>query len=133
MTVLMTKSLGVWLLIVIMAIINGAVREKLLTPLMGSDLSLPISGITLSALVFVIAYLTIPFFGEVKTKVYFFIGLFWIVLTLAFEYLFGHFVVGKPWHEINQVFNIFKGDLFLLVLIVSFVSPRIAAKLRGLA
>jgi len=133
MTVVVIKSVGIWLIIVIAAILNGVTREKLLTSLVGSGVSLPLSGITLSGLVLVITYFTIPFLGEVKTGVYFVIGLIWVVLTLAFEYLFGHYVAGKPWHEINQVFNLLKGDLFIVVLIVSAASPWIAAKLKGLA
>ena len=127
------KSLGIWLVIVIVAIINGVAREKILTPLIGSSFSLPLSGITLSVLVLVVTYFTIPFIGEVKTGTYLYIGLLWVILTLSFEYLFGHYVTGKPWHEINQVFNILKGDLFIVVLIVSAVSPLVAAKLKGLA
>ena len=127
------KSLGIWLVIVIVAIINGVAREKILTPLIGSSFSLPLSGITLSVLVLVVTYFTIPFIGEVKTGSYLYIGLLWVILTLSFEYLFGHYVTGKPWYEINQVFNILKGNLFILVLIVSAVSPWVAAKLKGLA
>ena len=126
------KSIGIWMVIVIAAIINGATREKLIEPLIGSGLSLPLSGITLSVLILMITYFTIPFIGEVKTEVYFIIGLLWVVLTLAFEYLFGHYVADKPWHEINQVFNILKGDLFIFVLIVSAASPYVAAKIKGL-
>ena len=133
MAEIVMKSIGIWLVIVIAAIINGVTRDKLLTPLIGSGVSLPLSGITLSVLVLAITYFTIPFIGEVKTGVYFIIGLLWVVLTLAFEYLFGHYVVGKPWHEINQVFNILKGDLFIFVLIASATSPWVAAKLKGLA
>ena len=127
------KSIGVWIIIVIAAIINGAIREKLLTPLIGAHLSLPISGIALSALVFVITYFAIEFFGQVKSSVYKLIGLFWIILTLAFEYLFGHYVMGTPWHEINQVFTILNGNLFIIVLIVTALSPWAAARLRGKA
>lgn len=126
------RSTGIWLCFVIAAIINGAVREKLLTPLLGSALSLPLSGVTLSALVFLITYFTLVFLGEVKPKLYLRIGLFWIVLTLAFEYLWGHYVAGKSWDEIHQVFNIFKGNLFIIVLIVTALSPRIAARLKGI-
>ena len=126
------KSLAVWLLIFVAAVLNGVIRDKLLTPLIGSSVSLPLSGIILSVLVLVITYLCVQFFGEVKIETYFFIGLFWVLLTLIFEYLFGHYIVGKPWQEINQVFNIFKGDLFIIVLIVSAVSPWLTAKLKGL-
>lgn len=127
------KSIAVWLVIVIAAIFNGAIREKLLIPFIGSDISLPLSGITLSALVFIITYVAIPFFGNVKSGVYLLIGAFWILLTLAFEYLFGHYVMGTPWHEINQVFTLLNGNLFIIVLIVTALSPWAAARLRGKA
>lgn len=127
----MIKSIGIWLLIVIAAIINGAIREKLLTPLIGAHLSLPISGITLSVLVFVITYFALPLLGNAKSKVYITIGLFWIILTLAFEYLFGHYVMGTPWHEINHVFELQNGNLFTVVLIVTALSPWTAAKLKA--
>lgn len=125
----MIKSVGIWLLIVIAAIINGAIRDKLLTPIIGAHLSLPISGITLSFLVLVITYFAIPFFGNIKSRVYILIGLFWIILTLAFEYLFGHYVIGKSWYEINQVFDVYNGNLFTVVLVVTGLSPWAAAKL----
>lgn len=125
------KSIAVWLVIVIAAIFNGAIREKRLTPFIGSDISLPLSGITLSALVFIITYFAIPFFGNVKSRVYLLIGVFWILLTLAFEYLFGHYVMGTPWHEIHQVFTLLNGNLFIIVLIVTALSPWAAARLRG--
>jgi len=129
---LVMKSVGIWLVIVIAAIINGAVREKLLIPLIGSDLSIPLSGITLSMLVFTITYFTIAFFGILKPRVYILIGLFWIVLTVAFEYLFGHYVMGKPWYEINQVFSLQEGNLMIIVLVITAVSPWVAANLKGL-
>ena len=127
------KSIAVWLVIVIAAIFNGAIREKLLIPFIGSYISLPLSGITLSALVFIITYVAIPIFGNVKSGVYLLVGVFWILLTLAFEYLFGHYVMGTPWHEINQVFTLLNGNLFIIVLIVTALSPWAAARLRGKA
>lgn len=129
---IMMKSIDVWLLIVIAAILNGGLREIFLTPLLGAQLSLPISGITLSVLVFVITYLSIPFLSDVKSGAYLRIGLFWIILTLSFEYLFGHYVMGKSWNEINQVFDVQNGNLFIVVLFVTALSPWTAAKLKGL-
>ena len=89
MILVVAKGVGIGSIMVIAAILNGLARDKLLTPLIGSAVSLPLSGITLSGLVFIISYFTIPFFGEVKPGVYFIIGLSWVVMTLAFEYLFG--------------------------------------------
>ncbi len=131
MVLIISKSVGIWLLIVVAAIINGAVRDKLLTPWLGAEISLPFSGITLSALVLVITYGALAIFGKVKARVYIFIGLLWLVLTLAFEYLFGHFVLGKSWYEISQVLNVRNGNLFSIVLLITAASPWLVAKLKG--
>ncbi|WP_052299072.1 hypothetical protein [Thermodesulfatator indicus] len=60
MTGIILKAAGIWLVIVLIAIVNGIFREKVLTPLLGSDLALPISGISLAMLVFVVSFIFIP-------------------------------------------------------------------------
>lgn len=129
---LIFKGTLIWLMIVVMAIANGAVREKLLTPIIGSGISLPVSGLLLSMLIFMVAYVSVPFFGSSERNAYIVVGILWFSLTLAFEFLFGHFVGGKPWADILQVFNIKSGDLFTIALITALVSPWFSAKLRGL-
>ena len=57
---LVLKAGGVWLFIVIVAIANGLVRETFLVPALGQPLALPVSGISLSVLVFVITYAKYP-------------------------------------------------------------------------
>lgn len=126
------KVIGVWLVMVIAAIFNAAVREKVLSPVIGSETALPVSGLLLSTLIFLIVFLSTPSFGPLESKMYFFIGLEWFVLTLSFEFLSGHFVAGKHWYEIIQVFNVKKGDLFIAALLTTLISPWLSAKLRGL-
>ncbi|HID82523.1 MAG TPA: hypothetical protein EYH06_06030 [Chromatiales bacterium] len=131
MAITVFKATGIWLLIVIAAIFNGVFRERVLVPAVGADLALPLSGVLLAVLVFLVTLLLISFIGSSKQNTYIYIGLLWVVLTLSFEFLFGHFVVGKPWHEIIQVFNIRKGDLFIVVLFITGISPWLAARIRG--
>ncbi len=129
---MLLKTMGIWFVIVFAAIMNGTIREKILVPIIGSNLALPLSGISLAIIVFVVSFLIIPFIGASEPKIYFSIGLFWVVLTLLFEFIFGHFVAGKPWKDIMQVFNLKEGDLFIVVLCVTAISPWLAAKIRGL-
>jgi len=112
-------------------VLNGLLREKVLVPSIGGELALPASGIILSALVFSIAFVFVPFIGAIEARTYVLVGFWWVVLTLAFEFLFGHFVMGKSWQEIVQVFNIKKGDVFIVVLIVTAISPWLVTKIRG--
>ena len=132
MVITLTKATGIWLTLVAAAILNGLLRENLLTPLFGTHTSLPLSGVTLSFLIFTITYLLVSFIGKQRSGTFILIGLFWLALTLAFEYLFGYFVLGKSLAEINEAFNLKQGNLFVVVLIVSLVAPWISARLRGL-
>jgi len=129
---MLLKAMGLWLVIVVAAILNGIFREKVLVPAIGANIALPLSGILLAVLVFAITLALISFVGSTEPNVYVWVGLFWVLLALSFEFLFGHYVAGKSWQEIMKVLNIKKGDLFLLVLVVTAISPWLAAKVRGI-
>lgn len=131
MIVLLLKSTALWLLMVVVAVLNGILRDAVLAPVIGAGAALPLSGITLSLLVWLVAYGGVGWVAATRSGVYRAIGLFWVMLTLSFEYLFGHFVAGKSWQEINQVFDLSSGDLFVVVLVVTAVSPVVCARLRG--
>lgn len=131
MTSILLKATGIWLLIVVIAIVNGVLREILIAPMVGIEAALPVSGITLSAAIFLFSLMTVSFIGALETKTYLFIGMYWVLLTLSFEFIFGHYVVGKSWDEIMQVFNIQKGNLFIVVLFVTAFSPWLSALIRG--
>ncbi len=126
------KAFGIWLGIVVLAIVNAGIREKLLAPAIGSSAALPASGLLLSVIILAVAYLTMPLIGSAEGRTYVLIGIFWLVLTLSFEFLFGHYGAGKPWGEILQVFDVRKGDLFIVALLATLVAPWIMARLRGL-
>lgn len=120
-TSLFLKVILVWLAIVILAIGNGALREIILVPLIGQIAALPISGIILSFIVF---------FGKRTFLTYFFIGLEWVLLTLLFEFVFGHYIIGKSWNTLFKMFDIIQGNLFIIVLLTCLISPLIVEKLK---
>ena len=59
------------------------------------------------------------------------VGVLWLVLTLAFEILFGRFVVGASWQRLAADYNILEGGLLPFGMIVLALSPLIAGKVRG--
>ena len=125
------RAAGVWGLFVVLAILNAAFREKILGPLIGHPVALPLSGILLSILVFLVTLALIPKLRGASALHYLSIGGAWALSTLAFEFIFGHFVMGKTWGEILEIFNISEGNLMSLVLIAITVSPYLAWRLRG--
>jgi len=131
--VLVFKASILWLGLACLAIGNGLVREAVLAPALGAHVALPLSGLTLSILIFLVTCLSLGYFGQQRQLTFLLIGLQWALMTLAFEFLFGHYVAQKPWSVLAQNFDVRSGDLFSLVLLVSTFSPWAAAKLKGVA
>jgi len=132
MSSLIVKSLAIWFAMIPLAILNGLLREKLLTPLMSAELAIPMSGLTLSLLILLLTYFVLPLLGHRSSRNYLAIGLFWAILTLLFEWSFGQYVMGKTRQELLALFNLLQGNLFLMVLLTTFCAPWLTAKMRNL-
>lgn len=126
------KTAMIWFIIAIFAIINGIFRESVLSPYLGETVALPTSGITLAIIIFTITYISFRLFGKNKYLTYLYIGIQFVTMTLVFEFIFGHYVIGKSWSELLQVFNIFEGNLFIIALLSSLFSPFLVAKIKKL-
>ncbi|BCR04231.1 hypothetical protein DESUT3_13000 [Desulfuromonas versatilis] len=128
---LLLRSLGLWLLLIPVAIANAGIREKLLVPLLGEGLALPASGLLLSLLILALTLVLLPLFRGACAAHYLLVGGLWLALTLAFELVMGRVVMGRSWGEVAQVFNLRQGNLMLLVLLTTALAPYLAARLRG--
>ncbi|MGB5082310.1 MAG: hypothetical protein WBO23_16400 [Burkholderiales bacterium] len=126
------KALALWLAILVLAVLNGTLREKILMPSLGSFGALVASGIILSGCIFLAAFAGAPWFGKLAPPAWALIGLSWLALTLAFEFGFGRFVQHKAWTELFAAYTFKGGNIWPLVLVVILVSPWLAAKWRGL-
>jgi hypothetical protein len=130
MTILAIYALS-WIGMVILAILNGAVREKTYGPFMRE-----LSAHQLSTLIGLILF---GLYIWVLTGIYriesssqaFVIGGMWLIMTILFEFIFGHFVMGHPWRKLFHDYNIVKGRVWLLVLIWTAVAPYVCYRVRS--
>ncbi len=108
---------------VLIAIANGVVREawygRHLSELRAHQLS-TLTGVVLFGLYI---WIILRWFRPATTTQALAIGLMWLGLTVAFEFLFGHYVAGHPWSRLLQDYNLFVGRLWLLVLLWVTVAP----------
>jgi hypothetical protein len=125
------RSLSIWLLIIVAEILHGILRAILLVPLVGVFRSNQIGVFTGSAIMLVIAYFTIRWIGAKRTPEFLMVGFIWLAFTVAFEVLFGRFVMGLTWERIGSDYNLLNGGLMPLGLLFLFFSPMIAAQFRG--
>ncbi|MCL1940121.1 MAG: hypothetical protein FWG04_05615 [Desulfovibrionaceae bacterium] len=123
------KSLLIWLAIIPIAIINGVLREKILTHIIG-NYAFFVSGIILISAIFIITWIFLPRLGKGSQKTYIVIGLLWAALTVIFEFCMGIFVSGFSISQIITAYDITTGNIWLVVVIFTGFSPWLTAKLR---
>ena len=87
----------------------------------------------LSALILGFGWALTPWIRPTTLQDAWVIGALWVALTLAFEFLGGHFLFGKPWQELFADYNLFAGRIWVMVLIVTLMTPAIAFTTRRLS
>lgn len=124
------RSVLAWCVLMVVAILNGTVRVALLNPRLGERTGHIISTLMLTGLIFVLALVLVPWVGPTSSGEALAVGGLWLLLTLTFEFGFGHCVAHKPWGELLADYNIAAGRIWVLVLLATFLAPLVAARLR---
>ncbi len=124
------KSLIIWFYFIPIAILNGGLREYVLVKTIGAEWALPVSGITLSVCIFLITWLLLPRMTKTFTsKDGWLIGTGWVLLTIVFEFAAG-LAGGSNVSELLAAYNPLSGNLWLLVLATTLLSPVITKNYR---
>ena len=123
------KSILIWLSIIPLAILNGAFREVFLTPRLGESYAQPVSGTILLLLLFSVSFLFIPRIGKGASKTYWKIGGLWVIMTIVLETILG-LAMGDTLTEWLQAYDVTTGNLWLLVVLFTGVTPWLVAKIK---
>jgi hypothetical protein len=114
-----------WLACAVVAVAAGAARELLLAPRLGAHAA-HVAG-TLAVCVLFLAAMGV-FFRLVPPGTaaqQWMLGAFWCLLTVTFEFGFGHFVMGHSWSALLADYNLLRGRLWVLVLLTLLSGPRL--------
>lgn len=125
---LWVKAFGVWLIMLVAAFLNGALRELLIVPSMGEPVGHVISVFVLSGAIFGMAYLFVKARPPLRSSTLIQIGLFWFVLSLLFEFGFFHYAMHEPWETLLADYNLFRGRLLIVVWLTTLFSPLVCGK-----
>jgi hypothetical protein len=120
------RAVLVWSGLLVIAILNGGFREAVLVPRLGRAVGQGISTVLLSLLIVACGWVTTPWVGPKTLQDAWAIGGTWVALTLAFEFLGGHYIFGTPWQTLLADYNLFAGRIWVMVLIVTLMTPVVA-------
>jgi hypothetical protein len=133
---LANRATIMWLALLALAFLNGALREFGLKPFLSEPVAQLVSASTgISMMTFAVRFawkwIAIPSIAKAA-----FIGLSWLIATALFEtFLLNRWIGDLSWEEIRQTYNVSSGEVWPFVLfwvgllpLANFVWDTMAAK-----
>lgn len=119
-----------WLAMLAISIANGAARDftyaRRMSELASHQISTAIGILLIGAVIWVFGTLVAPSSGREALS----IGLFWAALTVAFEFIFFHYVGGRSWSELIANYNVLKGRVWVFLVLWISVAPYVFFRFR---
>lgn len=128
---LLQRALLIWLALLVVAFVNGALREILLLPFLGRWGQIASVLILIAALVLGAWWMVRRTRPRRPLRDWFLVGLLWVFLTLAFELLFFHYIAGVPWDALVAAHDPRQGGTFGVILLALLLAPATVARLSG--
>lgn len=124
------RCLATWLVMLLVAVANGAVRDftygRVVSELTAHQVSTAI-GI---ALLGIVMWRFVRRYPPASARAAIAIGLLWMLLTVAFEFLFFHYAGGRSWGELLANYDVSKGRVWVVVLAWVAVAPYVFFRVR---
>jgi len=117
---------------VMLAIANGTFHSAVLFPHVGEQAGHVISTLALSLLILLTAWFTIGWIRPATLAAAVLVGFLWLSLTLMFEFGVGYYLFHRPWEHLIADYNLARGRVLILVLLVTLKAPFLAATARVL-
>ena len=121
---LLLSALLTWMGLLVIAIVNGELRNRILRTRFDELRAHQASSLILSSAILLVSIVFSFVQGSnVSLLDTIYVGFIWTSMTICFEFVFGHHVMKHPWSYLVQDYNILKGRLWVLVLLCSLVGP----------
>jgi hypothetical protein len=126
------RAIVIWLAIIAMESVHGALRGLVLVPWMGDFPARRLSVFTGSLLILAVACVFIRWLRARSRGELLAVGGLWVVLTVLFEIGLGRFVLGLSWDRLLEDYDMTRGGLMVFGLLFMMMSPLLAARIRGM-
>jgi hypothetical protein len=120
-----------WLGLLAIGFANGAIREFFYGRWVGEPAAHQISTVTAIVFFGLAVWLLERRWPLASNGQALAIGLIWLGLTVAFEFLFMHYVRGIPWSRLLHDYNILEGRVWVFVLLWVLLAPLVIHRIRS--
>jgi hypothetical protein len=119
-----------WFPIVLLAVLNGALRDFGYKPFVGDLTAHQISTVTLIIVIAMYLRAIGKRWKIGSTNQAWLIGIMWFGMTIVFEFGFGHYIAGNPWTKLLHDYNLAEGRVWCLILVAVLVGPYVTYRMR---
>lgn len=120
-----------WLLLALVSIGNGILRESTYADAMPELAAHQVSTMTGIVLTGIVVWLFNRRWPLGSAREALLIGLLWLAMTIAFEFGFGRFVAGHAWRQLFADYDLTAGRLWPLFLLWTAAMPYLFFRLSG--
>jgi hypothetical protein len=128
---LVIRSILIWICFVPIAIGNGIIRDRLYGPRVGDLAAHQISTVFGSVAFVSFAYAMLRnLVGEMNARAALLVGGSWVITTMGFEFWLGRCLRGLAWRHLLADYDVFRGRVWGLFLLVILVTPSLTRWLQ---
>lgn len=121
----MWKYLVAWFAMLLVSVANGVIRDLTYGKQIDALSAHQISCVTGILLLGIVIERFIRHFPPASGRQALLTGVFWLALTVAFEFLFFHYVGGHSWSELWGNYDVLNGRLWVFVLLWVALAPYV--------
>jgi hypothetical protein len=127
---MIARALAAWFVMLLVSMANGAIRDftygRHLDELTAHQLSTVSGVLLLGVVMWGFVRLNPPSSARQAAS----IGIGWMLLTIAFEFLFFHYAGGHSWAELIANYDVSAGRVWVVVLLWIAVAPSLFFRLQ---
>jgi len=123
----MKKYVLWWFPMVLLAVLNGTARDLGYQKYVSALAAHQISTISLMLLIGIYSYFVMKRWPPKSEKMALFVGLYWSLFTLLFEFGFG-LLRGASWAQLLAAYDFTTGQIWILIPIWVALAPYLAFK-----
>lgn len=112
-----------WIPGIPIAIANGILRNSFYTRFLNELHAHQLSAVSFAVFFGIYVWFVLKWLKLSSSRDAFRLGFIWLALTIVFEFIFGHFVMGNPWPVLFHDYNVLAGRVWVLVLVWITISP----------
>lgn len=120
-----------WPGMVVLAVVNGILREKTYGKHLGELAAHQISSLVMIGIIGLYTWILAGLSPIESAWQGWIVGALWMTLTAAFEFLFGRLVMKRLWRTLLHDYNLKRGRIWALVLVWTGAAPGVLYLMCG--